>query len=120
VDVDFPWSYDGRGRTARTTGTDHIRDLLSLLILTETGERVNRPDFGCGLRQLVFAPNSPELAAALQFTMQAAIQRELGDVLVLKEMEASSDGATLGVTVTYEVLDSGLEDTLTLTLGAQP
>ncbi|TQN42902.1 hypothetical protein FHU33_2313 [Blastococcus colisei] len=114
MDVDFPWAYDGRGRTAETTPADHIRDMLVLLVLTEAGERVNRPGFGCGLRQLVFAPNSPELAAALQFTMQAAIERELGDVLRLQAMEVSSDDATLAVTVTYVLLEDAVEETVTV------
>lgn len=119
MDVDFPWSYDSRGRTAETTVADHVRDMLMLLLLTEAGERVNRPGFGCGLRQLVFAPNSPELAAALQFTMQAAIQRELGDVLNLQAMAVTSDDATLAVTVTYVLLESAAEQTLTVAAGGE-
>ncbi|SNS14182.1 hypothetical protein SAMN06893096_102201 [Geodermatophilus pulveris] len=105
--VDFPWRYDGRGATAQTTEDDHVRDMLLQLVLTDPGERVNRPGFGCGVRQLVFGPNSPELAAALQFTMQAAVQRELGDVLVLERSEATSEDAALPVSVTYVVLATG-------------
>ena len=114
VYVDFPWRYDGRGSTAQTTEDDHVRDLLVLLLLTDPGERVNRPGFGCGLRQLVFAPNSPELAAALQFTMQAAIESELGDVLTLQGLEVTSGDATLRVTVTYVVLATGRSASVTV------
>jgi uncharacterized protein len=117
MNVDFPWSYDSRGRTARTTNEDHIRDMLLLLLLTDVGERVNRPDFGCGLRQLVFAPNSPELAAAVQFTMQGAIQRELGDVLILQALDVRADDGILGVSVTYALIETGAEQTLTLVDG---
>jgi uncharacterized protein len=105
--VDFPWTYDTRGRTAETGLNDHVRDMLELLIFTDAGERVNRPDFGCGLRQLVFSPNSPELAAALQFTMQAAIQRELRDVLSLESLSVTSEEASLHVVVNYIVLRTG-------------
>jgi phage baseplate assembly protein W len=105
--IDFPWSYDNRGRTAETSDDEHVRDMLELLIFTDPGERVNRPGFGCGLRQLVFAPNSPELAAALQFTMQAAIQRELGDVLTLEDLQVTSEDASLRVVVNYVVLRTG-------------
>lgn len=105
--IDFPWRYDTRGRTAETGLDDHVRDMLELLIFTDPGERVNRPTFGCGIRQLVFSPNSPELAAALQFTMQAAIQRELGDVLSLEDLSVSSEDAALRVTVSYVVLETG-------------
>src|SRR4051794_2858209 len=114
MDVDFPWSFDARGRTAETTAADHVRDMVIQLLLTEAGERVNRPEFGCGLRQVLFAPNSPELAAALQFTMQAAIERELGDLLTLQTMEVRADDATLGVTVTYVLHWTGIEQTVTL------
>ena len=75
MNIDFPFHFDGRGRTAATDDDDHIRDMIEQLLFTSPGERVNRPDFGSGLLQMVFAPNSPELAAALQFTTQAALQR---------------------------------------------
>lgn len=109
MQIDYPWRYAMRGRTSLTDDQEHVRDMLELLIFTDPGERVNRPGFGCGLRQLIFAPNSPELAAALQFTMQAAIQRELGDVLSLEGLEVQSDDATLRVLVQYVLLRTGTQ-----------
>lgn len=114
MDIDFPWRYDTRGQTAQTSSDDHVRDMLELLIFTDPGERVNRPDFGSGLRQLVFAPNSPELAAALEFTMQAAIQRELGDVLSLEGLSVTSEDASIRVVVDYVVLRTGQAGTADL------
>ena len=81
MNIDFPLHFDGRGRTAATDDADHIRDMIEQLLFTNPGERVNRPDFGSGLMQLVFAPNSRELASALQFTIQAEVQRYLGDLI---------------------------------------
>jgi uncharacterized protein len=107
MQIDSPFHFDARGRTALTDEEEHIRDMLELLIFTNPGERVNRPDFGCGLRQLVFAPNSPELAAALQFTTQATIQRELGDLIELGNLEVSSEDAVLRVLVQYRIVRSG-------------
>jgi phage baseplate assembly protein W len=107
MQVDYPLRFDQRGRTANTSHADHVRDMLELLLFTNPGERVNRPDFGCGLRQLVFAPNSPELAAALQFTIQAAIQRELGDLIALQELQVLAEEATLQVQVAYVLLRTG-------------
>ena len=112
--IDFPWHYGSRGRTAEIGDDGHVRDMLELLIFTDPGERVNRPGFGCGLRQLVFAPNSPELAAALQFTMQAAIQRELGDVLALEDLQVTSEDASLRVVVNYIVLRTGQRERVDL------
>ena len=60
MNIDFPFHSDSRGRTATTDDDDHIRDMIEQFLFTNPGERVNRPDFGSGLLQLVFAPNSPE------------------------------------------------------------
>jgi hypothetical protein len=103
MNIDFPFGFDSRGRTATAGDDEHIRDMLEQLIFTNPGERVNRPDFGSGVLQLVFAPNSPELAAALQFTMQAAIQRWLGDLIDLHALEVSSEDAALRIDVKYVV-----------------
>lgn len=103
MNIDFPFQFDARGRTAKTTRDDHIRDMIEELLFTNPGERVNRPDFGSGLLQMVFAPNSPELAAALQFTMRAAVQRYLGDLIDLQDLEVDAQDSTLSVTVKYLV-----------------
>jgi phage baseplate assembly protein W len=103
MNIDFPFHLDSRGRTATTTNDDHIRDMIEQLLFTNPGERVNRPDFGSGLLQVVFAPNSPELAAALQFTMHAALQRYLGDLIDLQSLEVSVQESTLNVVVSYLV-----------------
>ena len=103
MNIDFPFHIDGRGRTAATTDDDHIRDMLEQLIFTNPGERVNRPDFGSGILQLIFAPNSPELAATLQFTLQAAIQRWLGDLLDVQALDVQSVDSTLTIDVQYLV-----------------
>jgi len=103
---DFPFHFDSRGRTANTGQADHIRDMLELLLLTEPGERVNRPDFGSGLMQLVFAPNSPELAAALQFTVRAAVQRWMGDLVDVQALEVSSVDSSLTVDLKYVIRGS--------------
>jgi phage baseplate assembly protein W len=103
MNIDFPYHCDGRGRTAATDDDDHIRDMIEQLLFTNPGERVNRPDFGSGLLQMVFAPNSPELASALQFTMQAALQRYLGDLIDLQQLEVTAQDSTLSVVVKYMV-----------------
>lgn len=103
MNIDYPFHFDHRGRTATTGEDDHIRDMIEQFLFTNTGERVNRPDFGSGLLQMIFAPNSPELAAALQFTVQAGLQRWLGDVIEVRAVEATSVEATLQVVVNYLV-----------------
>jgi uncharacterized protein len=107
INIDFPFAFDQHGRTATTDDDDHVRDMIEQLLFTSPGERVNRPDFGSGLLQMVFAANSPELAAALQFTMQASLQRYLSDVISIGTLEVTADDSTLQVDLSYVVLASG-------------
>src|SRR5438132_8815118 len=107
VNVDYPFRFDARGRTAATDDDDHIRDMIEQLLFTNPGERVNRPDFGSGLLDLVFAPNSPELAAALQFSMQAAVQQWLGDLIQVEGLTVQSDDGTLRVGLQYVIKQTG-------------
>lgn len=118
TNIDFPFGFDQRGRTASTDDDDHVRDMIEQLLFTNPGERVNRPDFGSGLLQMVFGPNSPEIAAALQFTVQAALQRYLGDVIRVDSLEVLSNDATLQVDLSYTILATGEARTATLSRGA--
>jgi phage baseplate assembly protein W len=107
ININFPFSFDQHGRTAITDDDDHVRDMIEQLLFTSPGERVNRSDFGSGLLQMVFAANSPELAAALQFTMQASLQRYLADVISIGTLEVTADDSTLQVDLSYVVLATG-------------
>lgn len=102
--IDYPFHFDSRKKTALTDEDDHIRDLIQQTLFTTQGERVNRPDFGCGLMQLVFAPNSDELAAATQFLVQGALQKWLGDLIRVESVTVSSEEATLNISIQYVVL----------------
>lgn len=103
MNIDFSLQFDGRGRTAETGQDKHIRDLIEQVLFTSPGERVNRPTFGSGLMQLVFAPNSTELAAATQFLVQGALQQWLGDLIQVDQVQVESEDANLRVTVQYTV-----------------
>jgi phage baseplate assembly protein W len=88
--------------------------MIEQLIFTRPGERVNRPDFGSGLMHMVFSPNTPELAAALQFTLQAALDRWLGDVIDIERLEVMSEDAVLSVDIGYKIRRTGATGTVTL------
>jgi phage baseplate assembly protein W len=107
TDIGFPFRIDGRGRSATVSREAHLRDLIEQLLFTVPGERVNRPDFGCGLMQLVFAPNSPELAATVQALVHGSLQQYLGHLVRIEEVSAQSEDATLAVTVRYTVVETG-------------
>lgn len=101
MNIDFPYQFDSRGQTASTDYANHIRDLIEQLLFTSPGERVNRPDFGCGVMQLIFAPNSDELAAAVQFLIQGSLQQWLDDLIQVESVEARSEESTLRIEVKY-------------------
>ena len=107
MNIDFPFHFNGRGRTATTDDEDHIRDMIEQFLFTSPGERVNRPDFGSGLLHMVFEPNSPELAAALRHTIQAGLQRWLGDLIEIRLLEVTSEDATVRVNLQYVVKRTG-------------
>lgn len=101
MQIDYPLHFDARKRTASTTDEDHIRDLIEQVLFTVPGERLNRPTFGSGLMQLVFAPNSDALAAATQLTVQGALQQWLGDVIAVQAVQVENAESTLNVVVQY-------------------
>ena len=116
--VDFPLQFDSRGRTA-TVGLDaHIRDLIEQVLFTSPGERVNRPTFGSGLLQLVFAPNREELAAATQLLVQGALQQWLGDLIQVDAVKVESVDATLQVTIQYTIRRNQTRQVAQFTRGA--
>ncbi len=103
MQIDYPFKLDGLGRTTLTDQNDHIRDMIEQVLFTTPGERVNRPTFGCGLLQLVFGPNSDELATTTQFLVQGALQQWLGDIIQLQRVEVSSRDSLIEVVVAYVV-----------------
>lgn len=106
-DIAFPFRIDGRGRTAHAAYDDHVRDLIEQLLFTSPGERVMRPDFGCGLLDLVFTPNSPELASALELSVQASLQRWLGELIEVETLDVVSEENVVRVYLSYVVRSTG-------------
>jgi phage baseplate assembly protein W len=117
TNIAFPYRIDGGGRTALANDDDHVSDLIQQLLFTSPGERVNRPDFGTALQQLVFAPNSPEVASATQFLVQGALQQTLGELIVIEQVNVDSEDSTLAVTITYMVRRTQQRQSATFTTG---
>lgn len=103
MQINHPFHISGRGRTASAEQDAHIRQMIEQLLFTSPGERVNRPDFGTGLQQLVFAPNSDELATATEFMIQGALQEWLGELIQVEAVNVESTESTLDITVQYIV-----------------
>lgn len=117
VRVHFPYRFDGRGRTREDDEARWIRGLIEQVLFTAPGERVMRPEFGSGLRELVFAPNSPELAATTQFLVQGALQQWLGELIAVEAVEVAAVEASLSVTISYRIRRTDAPHTETFTQG---
>lgn len=105
--IDFPFQFDSRGQTAVAAHNHHIRDMIEQFLFTNPSERVNRPDFGSGLLHMIFAPTSPEIATALEHTIQAGLQQWLGDLIEVRQLNVSSEDSTVRVTIVYLVRQTG-------------
>lgn len=117
MNLGFPFQFDGRGRTLDAATPDYLNSLIEQVLFTAPGERVNMPDFGSGIQQLVFAPNSVEMAAATKFSVQAALQKWLGGYITVQSVVAWADESVLNVTVTYTPLNTDVTQVQTFTSG---
>jgi phage baseplate assembly protein W len=90
-DYAYPFSIDPVSRQARQTSyAAHVEQMIRQVLLTDPGERVDLPQFGCGLRQLIFAPNSDALQATAQLTVQRALNQWLADQVQIIKVTAST------------------------------
>jgi len=103
MNLAYPYNFDHRGRTSETADERHVRDLIEQVLFTAPGERVMNPTFGSGVAQLVFAPNSVELAGATHMLLQAALQLWLGAMITLQSVSVDADDAVLNITVRYAI-----------------
>lgn len=104
MQIGFPFSIDGLGCTATADEDRHARDLLEQVLFTSPGERVNQPDFGCGLMGLLFEPAGESLITMTQVAVQGALQRWLADVLQVQAVCIEPEDQVVRVTVEYVVL----------------
>ncbi len=111
--VDLSYRLDGTKRTAMTGHRKRVRNLLEAVLFTAPGERVNRPEFGSGLLDLLFDANSEALETASDFLIRSAIQRHLSDVLVIEDLIIGRDEGQLQVTLTYALIGEDSRETET-------
>lgn len=107
MQVGYPFRIDGAGRTSQAGREAHIRGMIEQVLFTAPGERVNRPDFGTGLRQYLFGAASDETLTAVQFLVQSALQHWLGDLIEVYGVEVTGEDSTMTVMVRYRLRDAG-------------
>jgi hypothetical protein len=122
-DYAYPLRIDvGAGQVARVRYADHVNQLIEQLLLTSPGERVNMPEFGCGLRRAVFAAQNDALVATVKIQVQQAINAYLGDQVRLTAIDVRSgadptsgvDEGELLVTLSYILVDTQGLQTVTV------
>lgn len=117
-EVAVPLSFDTRGRTATLGRAPHVADLVEAVLFTAPGERVNRPDFGCGLGLLLFAPVDHAVVATAELQVRSGLQRWLGTVIEVDDVTVSLGEATITVAVSYRVRATGETRTDTVERGS--
>lgn len=115
--LSFPLRYDGSGRTATSKGSAYVEELIELVLFTGPGERVGRPEFGTGVLGLVFAGGGTEVAAATTVMLQGALERWLGDRILVERVSVEQVDSELRVTVAY--VDRSTERAHSVTLSRE-
>jgi phage baseplate assembly protein W len=120
-DFAFPFRIDPASQqTAQAGYAAHVDQMVRQLLLTTPGERADLPQFGCGLRALVFGPNTDALAATVKLrVIQGLSQWLAGSVSVVDVITgAGSDGdpGAIVVTVTYTLIETQTTQAVTVTV----
>src|SRR5688500_8873907 len=97
----FAFRVTPSGAVGTTDLEGAIRGRIEQVLFTAPGERVMLPEFGCGLRNLVFQGNSEVLAAATEFTIAKALQTYLAHLVMINAVEVTSEEETLRIEVVY-------------------
>jgi phage baseplate assembly protein W len=107
--LSFPFRPDDHGAAATSGPAAMIREQIEQVLLTIPGERVDRPDFGCGIQLLVFETTGAETIAATEYLVRTQLRRHLGSLLVVDAVRVRTDDSALLVDVLYTVLRTGEE-----------
>lgn len=107
--IRHPFAVDlGRGRLAEEENyAEHVEQMMIQVLFTAPGERVNRPDFGCGIRRLVFAPNSEVSATLAQVTIYQALTNWLGSAIDVNDVKAQAIEERLEIKIAYTLKARG-------------
>lgn len=82
----------------------HVEQMMRQVLFTNPGDRVNRPDFGCGIRRMVFAPNSEVTANLLKVTIFQALEKWLGSLIRVDDVRVQALDERLEIRIAYLLL----------------
>ncbi len=99
----YPFSIDDNGRSSVTNEEQHIENLIEQVLFTSPGERINRPSFSCGLKQIIFEPNSDILAISIDTLVQSSLNLWLDHLIAIESVNVQNKDSILEVTVKYMI-----------------
>ncbi len=99
----FPFQFDIYGHIASCDEDKHIRDMLEQILFTMPGERINRPDFGCGISLMVFGSTTPEFINVKKTQIHSQIQQLLGHLIKVNNLEISVEESLVNILINYTV-----------------
>jgi uncharacterized protein len=101
----FPPKLDGEGQVAMVEHEENVRQAIWLILSTAPGERMMRPDFGCGIHDMAFAPNSPGTAGQVIGEVRRALVRwePRIDLLDVDALPDSAQPNRLLIVIKYQV-----------------
>lgn len=116
--ISYPFAINaGQGQLAQERDYDeHVKQLIMQVLLTAPGERINRPEFGCGVKRLVFSPGGEVAATLAQTTIFQSLDRWLGSVIKVREVSVQARDEVLDIRVGYAVIARGTNEYLNLTV----
>jgi len=105
----YPFSIDRvRGEVAQERSYEaHVEQLIRQVLLTAPGERIDRPDFGCGVKRLVFAPGGDVATTLAQTVIYQALTKWLSSVISVHEVTVRAEEARLDIRVGYAIRARG-------------
>jgi uncharacterized protein len=111
TDYAFPFRIDSTSsQAAQVPYATHVDQMIRQILLTTPGERADLPDFGCGVRQMLFAPNSSALQASAQLFVLQSLNKWLGDQVKVQNVKvtngANGDDATLLIQISYLLIET--------------
>jgi phage baseplate assembly protein W len=106
LSIHYPIGVDrGLGRLAYERAYElHVEQMMMQVLMTAPGERINQPEFGCGVRRMLFAPNSDVSASLAQVSVHQALDRWLGGTITVDDVTVTAVDATLTITISYVLL----------------
>jgi phage baseplate assembly protein W len=103
-DLAYPVRIDNRGRLASADYRSHVRDMVEQVLFTRPGERVNRPDFGTPIPEIVFERATQDMLTNVQFLVQTSLQKFMGDVIIVEDVSVSAEENRIDIVIAYLVL----------------